>query len=224
MEPNSGKLLRLTPSRLTSDRESPSPPSSQALSKLPALPDEARKLRILDLDIENRPLSYWYDGNCTADITAIAWSWWDEERVSVEVQDETPSSSRVMLARFSNAYAKADIVTAHNVRDHDLKIIQGALAELQMPLLDAKLFSDTLRHLPRWKDLPKSQENLCEMLGIPAEKQHMSQAAWREANRLKPEGVKKTIERVVKDVVQHKLLRAKLIELGWLGPPRWWKP
>lgn len=181
-----------------------------------------KRKRWLDLDIENRPISYWYEGRATADITAIAWSWLDQSRVHVALQDARPESAREMLERFCAAYQEADYVTAHNIRGHDLPIIQGALAELKLPLLASKRASDTLRDIPRWKDLPKSQENLCEMLGVPAEKQHMSQINWREANRLTDSGLKKTYKRVSKDVVQHKALREKLLELGWLGDPRRW--
>ena len=131
---------------------------------------------------------------------------------------------REVLRTHANTYARADLVTGHYIRKHDLPIINGALAELEMPLLGPKLASDTLRDIPRWKDLPRSQENLCEMLGIAAEKQHMSQANWREANRLTAAGLAKTRKRVRKDVIQHRALREKLMELGWLGPPRMWTP
>lgn len=177
------------------------------------------RLRCLDLDIENRPLSYWYEGRTTADITAIAAGWTDEKKVHVWLLGK--DSPEAMLSGFCRLYDEAGMVTAHNIRGHDLPVIQGALAELGLPLLGPKLASDTLRDIPRWKDLPKSQENLCEMLGLP-EKIHMSQTAWREANRLGEEGLKKTYKRVVGDVVQHRLLRQKLLDRGWLGAPRTW--
>lgn len=52
----------------------------------------------------------------------------------------------------------------------------------------------------------------------------MSQPAWREANRLTPDGVALTKKRVIDDVVQHRALRAKLIERGVLKPPSVWRP
>jgi hypothetical protein len=116
------------------------------------------------------------------------------------------------------------VVTAHNIRRHDLPIINGALAEFDLPMLGPKLASDTLKDIPKWKDLPRSQENLCEMLGVPAPKEHMSQARWREANRLTPAGRKETRRRVVGDIIQHRLLRDKLLDLGWLRPPVLWRP
>jgi hypothetical protein len=179
-----------------------------------------RTPRVLDLDIENRPLSYWYDDRCTAEITAIAAGWTDEQKVHVWLLGQ--DAPEAMLSGLSSLYEQANMVTAHNVRRHDLPIIQGALAEYGLPLLGPKMASDTLRDIPRWKDLPKSQESLCEMLDVPAPKEHMSQSRWREANRLTPRGTRETKRRVVGDVIQHRLLREKLIELGWLGPPRRW--
>jgi hypothetical protein len=52
----------------------------------------------------------------------------------------------------------------------------------------------------------------------------MTDADWRESYRLTGAGRKLTEERVVGDVLQHLWLRAKLIELGWLGPPKLWTP
>ena len=83
--------------------------------------------------------------------------------------DDRPASRKKMLERFYAAYEQADVVTAHNIRGHDLPIVQAHLAELQMPLLEPKLAHDTLKDLrPKWKDISRSQENLCEMLGISA--------------------------------------------------------
>jgi len=42
------------------------------------LPTVRSKQRILDFDIENRPLSYWIPDQPTAEITAIAWAWADK--------------------------------------------------------------------------------------------------------------------------------------------------
>lgn len=181
---------------------------------------EGRSLRILDFDTESRPLSYWYDDRTTAEITAIAARWIGEKKVHLWLLGQHHPVE--MLQQFTALYREADLVTAHNVRGFDLPLLQGALAEYNLPLLGPKLASDTLKDIPRWRDLPKSQEHLGEMLKLPGDKEHMSQAAWREANRLGDEGLKKSAKRVVKDVVKHEQLRAELIRRGWLGPPRVW--
>ena len=61
------------------------------------------------------------------------------------------------------------------------------------------------------------------MLGVKSSKEHMTQRDWRTANRLLPKGLERTKTRVVNDVIQHKQLRERLIEEGYLRPPRVWK-
>ena len=204
---------------------------------------EPRAKRILSFDIENRPLSYWYDGNCTAEVTAIAWGWQvspaadpvircralgdyefeqqEENRFGAELR---PVGGAEMLTAFVHAYNEADIVSGHYIRKHDLPIINGALVEHGMAPLRPKLTSDTRLDLVRWKDLPASQEALGDMLGLDSPKEHMSQAKWREANRLTPEGIAETRRRVIGDVRQHLELRAALLERGLLRAPRMWRP
>jgi len=50
----------------------------------------------------------------------------------------------------------------------------------------------------------------------------MSQADWREANRLTPAGIEKTRKRVMGDVVQHMALRRELLKRQWLRAPTLW--
>jgi hypothetical protein len=182
----------------------------------------SQPLRTLDFDLENRPISYMGSDYTTADITAIAWSWYDREEVEVWLLGLVPQ--RMILEKFLERYAEADIVTGHYIRKHDLPIINGALMEHELPMLTAKLTSDTKLDLVKRAGISASQENLAEMYGLPHAKQHMSQIDWRKANRLTPEGIEATRKRVVDDVIQHKALRRRLIEAGALGPPRLWKP
>ena len=135
-----------------------------------------------------------------------------------------PASAERMLLRFRDAYEEADMLTGHYFRSHDLPILNAAYVEYGYPPLGPKLVSDTKTDLVRWKDLPKSQEYLGDLFETPQPKQGMSQHQWREANRLTPQGTNATRARVVSDVVQHKQLRAALIERGLLGPPRVWSP
>lgn len=182
----------------------------------------SRSARILDFDIENRPLSYLGSDFTTADITAIAAGWVDEDEVKVWALGEV--SQKRMLKEFVKLYNEADIVTGHFIRDHDLPHINSALMELELDPLSEKLTSCTKRDLLKRKGNSASQEALGATLGIEAPKVHMTQADWREANRLTKVGIAKTKERVVGDIVQHKQLRSALVERGWLGTPRMWKP
>jgi hypothetical protein len=157
-------------------------------------------------------------------ITAVAWSWTDEDKVHCEVLEQDLSNERSMLERFLAAYNEAGIVTGHYLRKHDLPLLNDHCMRLGFPLLGAKLVSDTMLDTPKVKDLGKSQENLSDTFDIAAEKHHMSGARWRVANTLDPEGRAAAAKRVTDDVVQNKELRAMLVERGWLRPPKVWSP
>ena len=84
-----------------------------------------RKLRILDLDIENRPLSYLGQDFTTRDLTAIAWCW-DGKPKSVECRLLGRDNMQVAFEEFRGFYDEADMVTGHYLRVHDLPVISGA--------------------------------------------------------------------------------------------------
>jgi hypothetical protein len=181
-------------------------------------------LRVLDFDIENRPLAYWYDEKTTAEVTAIAASWEGSDFVHVRVLTRDQASGPAMLRWFAAMYDAADMVTGHFIRGHDLPLLNGAMIEHGIRPLGAKLVSDTRTDLYRRKDLSASQEALAGMYGLPEPKHHMAQFEWREANRLTPEGIAATRERVTADVKQHKALRARLLDADQLKPPTIWHP
>lgn len=179
-------------------------------------------LRILSLDIENRPLSYLGHDFTTSDVTAIAVGWCGSKRVWCwTIPDFTAVQ---MLTAFVEFYDQADMVTGHFLRKHDLPIINGALMEAGLPKLKPKLTHDTYMDLVKRSGISASQENLASMLGLEVPKQGMSQTMWREANRLTPKGIALTKRRVKGDIRQHRELRDRLVELGLLGPPRMWAP
>lgn len=179
------------------------------------------KLRILDFDLENRPLSYLGSDFTTSDITVIAWSF-GSKAVSYAAQTLDPKSRLEMLQRFEVAYDDADIVTGHYILGHDLPIINGHLLEAGFAPLGPKMVSDTKVHLVGRKGVSASQESLGAMLELEAPKYTMTQAMWRSANRLEPNGIKLAVERCVADVKQHMEMRAKLVDLDWLKPPVYW--
>lgn len=177
---------------------------------------------ILDFDIENRPLSYLGSDFTTSEVTAIACGWAHREEIFCWVLGEVPPEW--MLDAFGVMYDQADIVTGHYIRKHDLPIIQGAMLELGMRPLGPKLTIDTKLDLKPLSGVSKSQESLSAMLGVEAEKEHMTQADWRAANRLTPAGLERTRTRVVGDVQQHKALRLALTQRGLLRAPKVWTP
>jgi hypothetical protein len=179
---------------------------------------------VLDVDIENRPLSYLGQDYTTAEITAIAWCFVGEPK-SMRCWLLGRDDPKNMLRGFVAVYNAADMVTGHYIRMHDLPIINGAMVENGLEPLMEKLTCDTKMDLVKKGPVfSASQENLSEMLGVGAPKIHMNTPRWREANRLTPAGFKLTEARAVGDVRQHMALRKKLLERGLLGEPRMWRP
>jgi hypothetical protein len=188
----------------------------------PLLSKVTKKLKILDFDIENRPLTYLGGDYTTADVTAIACSWVGMDTVCCWLLGV--HSYEEMFEGFMTFYNEADIVTGHYIRKHDLPILNGAMLEFGLPTMGAKLTSDTKIDLIKRSDISASQESLAALLGLPEPKESMSQTDWRMANRLSPEGIERTRTRVMADVIQHKALRSAMLERNLLGKPRMWRP
>jgi hypothetical protein len=181
-----------------------------------------RPMRVLDFDIENRPLSYLGSDFTTAEVTAIAWAWCDQpEAVTVYLLGEMDLID--ILRRFVDAFDRSDMVTGHYITGHDLPMINGALMEYQLPALQDKLTQDTKCDLIRAKGISRSQESLGAMLRLEQPKVQMNQSKWRAANRLTPEGLALVRERVVGDVQQHIAMRKELDALGYLSAPKLWR-
>jgi hypothetical protein len=181
-----------------------------------------RPMRVLDFDIENRPLSYLGSDFTTAEVTAIAWAWTDQpEAVTVYLLGEHDLS--YILKSFVDAFAQADMVTGHYITGHDLPMVNGALMECRMPPLPDIFVQDTKTHLIRSKGLSLSQESLGAMFRLDHQKVQMNQSKWRAANRLTRAGLAEVRQRVTGDVRQHIALRKELLASGYLTAPKQWK-
>jgi hypothetical protein len=178
---------------------------------------QASPLRVLDFDIENRPLSYLGHDFTTSEITAIACSFGSYGTCWLLGEVDTPQ----MLAEFREWFDQADVVTGHYILKHDLPIINGAMLEYGMAPLPSKLVQDTCVHLKPIKGVSKSQEALADMLGVDEPKIYMSQQDWRKANRLQRLDLAR--RRVVGDVRQHIALRKALLAADLLKPPERWQ-
>lgn len=185
-----------------------------------ALPLASR--RILDFDTECRPMHY-SEWRAESQITGIAWSWVGSDDVECVVLQQNLRNERSMLAKFLRAYEQADIVTGHYIRKHDLPLLTEHCIHAGFAPLRPIWTSDTM-NLVAIKGLGKSQENLATTFGLAAEKHHMCGAAWRVANTLSAAGQAGTRKRVTDDVVQHKQLRAELLDRGLLKSPMTWRP
>jgi hypothetical protein len=200
----------------------PKTPSS-AITLAPSLVTvRSRPMRVLDFDIENRPLSYLGSDFTTAEVTAIAWAWTDQPQdVTVFLLGEHKLPD--ILRRFVAAYNAADMVTGHYIKGHDLPMLNGALMECRMAPLPDKLVQDTKIDLMRSKGQSLSQESLGAMFRLDHEKVVMNQSKWRAANRLTPEGLAEVRRRVTGDVRQHIELRRELLACGYLSAPTMWR-
>ena len=196
------------------------------------------RTKTLCFDLENRPLAYWYDGETTSEITAFGWKWADEDVVYTMLLtgagtfqwDRSDDGESVWLKdagaykHFCEVLEEADLVYGHNIRRHDLPMLNAGLLRRQLPILKPLLTTDTLKDLPKRGGMSASLENLSAYYGLEGEKLKMTQPMWEEANRLKPEGMELARERVAGDVLLQERLRSKLLELDLLKPPRMWKP
>ena len=181
--------------------------------------------RFLFFDIENRPLSYWFDGRCTAEVTAIGWAF-DDEYADAEMAVGYGVRSRLdMLRAFKKAYDEADMVVGHYIRKHDLPLTNAAMVENGLATLGPKLTIDTRDDLQRWKDVPKSLEYLASMLGVSDGKHHLTAHEWRHANRLSPDGRGHTYKRVTTDVEVTRNVYKELVKRGLIVRlPKVWQP
>lgn len=193
----------------------------------------AGSLRLLCFDLENRPLAYWYDGETTSEITAFGWKWADEKRVHTMLLqpdgsfrcdggDVLHGDSAYLF--FRSELAQAGLVYGHNIRRHDLPILNAGMLRRELPPLTPLLTTDTCRDLPKRGGLSYSLENLSEMYGLKGKKYSMSQPAWENANRLTADGMALARKRVASDVLLQENLRARLLDLGLLKPPTRWLP
>src|ERR1039458_252352 len=181
-----------------------------------------RKLRILNLDTQCRPMHY-SEFREEAQITAIAWGWVGQTKVHTRVLDQDLSNERDNLADLLGAIAKADMLAGHYIRRHDLPLINDHCIRLGLKPITNVLVQDTKSDLIKVKALGCSQENLALEFRLTSQKHSMSGALWRRANSLTPEGQKQSRVRVTSDVRQNKELRLELIKRGMLGPPQVWR-
>lgn len=203
------------------------------LSKVRSLDLTKEPERILGFDLENRPLAYWYDGQTTSEITAFGWKWVGESEVHTmllrhdtffQCDDGSRIQDGAAYDRFVEELSSADLVFGHNIRRHDLPILQAALLRREKPILPVIKTTDTLSDYPKRSGMSASLENLVQLYGLSMPKKGMGQVAWEKANRLQDDGIELAQERVVSDVILQEELRDKLLSLSLLSNPKDWKP
>jgi len=126
-----------------------------------------------------------------------------------------------MFERFLDAYMQADQVTGHNIIRFDLPVLQADLLRNGFPKLPAKLAQDTIR-IVKTKGFKKGQDNLSTLLFNPIQKMPMNWQEWQDAYEESDWAT--VVERCVSDVKGHKILRERMLGLGWLKPATMWTP
>jgi hypothetical protein len=206
-------------------RKRSSPKASGPLSLLPLDVVSPSAKRILDFDIESISAGFEDPAWVPMHLTAIAWSWLDEDAVTcrtlVDYSKTVPdflqglfTGCRPLLAEFVAVYNQADMVTGHNINRFDVPAINAELMRLMLPPLQDKPRIDTMKLKAKTKGFKKGQDVLSVIFGLEAEKKALNWAEWKQAYATP--GWPVIRERCAGDVVQHKLLLRKLMQMGYV--------
>ena len=157
-------------------------------------------------------------------VTAWACSWADSDEVEFGLLPAADLYSlerrRVFLEPLVERILSADVLTGHNIRRFDMPVLQAECLRLGLPLVGPVLTQDTIR-LPKSKGFKKGQDVMSVLLGVPLPKKSLNYQEWQDAYA-EPD-MATVRERVVGDVLQHKQLRLRMMERGWLEAPRMWR-
>lgn len=211
--PRLAKTLRLEPLRSTWPKE-----NQPRLLTGTLRTSSPRRQRILDWDLECVAAGFGDPSFVPTKVTVIAWSWVGEDHVSWATRLEDADA---MFSRFLDAYNEADVVTGHNLIRFDLPVLQADLLRHGFPKLKPVLVQDTIR-IVKTKGFKKGQDNLSALLANPIQKMPLNWQEWQDAYEESDWAT--VVERCVSDVKGHKILRERMLDLGWLRPAVMWKP
>jgi hypothetical protein len=189
---------------------------------------------VLDFDFESKPLWFWYD-KPTAVLTSISYM---SSQFGMPIHDSlqtelAPLGTREEYAEWllhiKEVLSSADLLTGHNIFRFDLPLFQAQLMRHGLETMPAVLTHDTM-WLPRRRDMSASQESLINYaalkascpIGMPIYKDHLSIPEWEDAALGWNDAI--LIERPLSDVHGHVHLREVLIEKGYVGAPKVWRP
>jgi len=117
---------------------------------------------------------------------------------------------------------EADILIGHNSISFDKNFVNGLLARYNLKRLPKRIHLDTMmaaRYGGKFLYQSVSMANLCDVLGIPLQKDKPSKHDWREGNILNPKSINRLRKRCVMDVKCTALLwdRLKEFQFSWRG-------
>jgi uncharacterized protein YprB with RNaseH-like and TPR domain len=129
------------------------------------------------------------------------------------------------LDNFVGPLRQGAMVLTHNGPKYDLPFLSGSLIRAGLKPLPRLLVTDTYAHLPkRGAAFSASLGNMTKRFNVKAQKGAMSEYEWDLAYQGDPDALEKLRKYNIGDVLATIALRKRLLELGLLGPPRWWGP
>ena len=178
---------------------------------------KVRDLRGLAFDIENMPGTYGPGDYTHPKVTALGWQFLDRKRPHSFCFNRRDSGDMAAdVEKFRLEWDAADFVLGHNIRRHDVKILNGLYTSLGLPLLAPKRMVDTYLDQPKMAGLSRSLENLAARWDCPIKKMHLSEYDWERAYDGIPKAVSLMKKRVETDVSISIWLYWKLVEKGLL--------
>lgn len=224
MAHGSGRWLPIAPSKPTESQQSPQS-STAPLPRFSVPASEDRPWRILDFDVETVAAGFADPDWVPQKITCVAWSWVGSDQVHSRVCGPTglfgnPKLRAGMLRSLLEQIEQADYLTGHNIGRFDLPVINAECMRLGLPPIRQVMVQDTIRLL-RAKGFKKGQDVLGKLYDTRQDKLPLNWQEWQDAYDEKGWGMIR--ERAETDVIQHKELREKLLELGYLRKATLWK-
>lgn len=176
-----------------------------------------RAFRGLAFDIENMPGTYGPGDYTHPKLTALACQFIDGEFTFAWCFNRRePERMAEQVDEFRAAWEKADFVVGHNIRRHDMKLLDGFCVSLGIPLLPRRRMVDTYLDQPRMAGFSRSLENLAARWECPEQKIRLSEYDWERAYDGIPGAVELMRQRVISDVRISIWLYHELVKRGLL--------
>ena len=198
--------------------------------------DRVTKLRLLVYDLETYATGFADPNWVPQVITCVAWKWLDELGGPVSLPESRvvidyapggvmphlhPKGIREMILPFLEAFDEADIVVTYNGMRFDNPVLNGTMYYIGLPPIGEKSTYD-LHEFGKTKGVKKGLDNTAKHLAVTEEKLSLNHAQWTEGY-LEP-GWPTIKERAKSDVSLTEQVFYTKDELGWLKPPRMWRP
>ena len=176
-----------------------------------------------------------------AEIVAIC-AYWMGEKAKPYYWLVRPESIKTALKEFGTLYAQADLLVGQYIRKFDLPTINGALMLHSLPMLQAKLTSDTKGDWGKKRGVSASLESFLvyyqtmdRLVNVHGRlyKAHLGKAHWRliyraltslrnDAWATSQLGLLRS--RCQGDVIATAKVYRKMEQLGHLSEPKVWRP